>query len=185
MNEHYGTSHKGKAYLSSKPILVLLAMSLGIIIYMAIPKTWEEAVTQKEDGSYGLSKTWERTVTRKVEKIKKHRLYALIATNDGYFECAHSLVGKFYLKAGEIYRYGTTGETTIGRGYSEIWLIRNNLSFKIILEGNLTLVMAEQAALIGSYPLMPENMLRPLPGDELAKPYWFRLVIPPGNKSLD
>jgi hypothetical protein len=109
----------------------------------------------------------------------------LLPINNGYFECAHSPSGRFYLKTGEIYRYGTTGETTVGRGYSETWLIRNNLSFKIILEGNLALVLAEQTALIGSYPLLPENMLRPLSGDELAKPYWFRLVIPPGNKSLD
>jgi hypothetical protein len=98
VNEHYDTSTRAKAQFSPKSILVLLAISLNVIIYMAIPKTWEEAVTQKEDGSYGLSKIWEKTITRKVEKIKKHRLYMLVAAQNGYFECKQSPVGRFYLK---------------------------------------------------------------------------------------
>jgi hypothetical protein len=93
--------------------------------------------------------------------------------------------GKILFEKGEIYRYGTTGETTVSRGYSETWLIKNSLNFEVVMEGNLELVLIEQAKLIGLYAILPENLLRPLAGDELAKPYWFRLVIPPGNKSLD
>jgi len=165
--------------------LILIISTIGFVILMAIPKTWEEAVTQQDDGSFRLSKKWERAIWRKEEKIKKHRLYVLVAIQNGYFDCPHSPTGKFYLKEGEIYRYGTTGESTVGRGYSETWLIKNNLTFKVIMEGDLTTVTLAQTTLIGQYPLLPENMQRPLPGDELAKPYWFRLVLPPGNKSLD
>lgn len=164
---------------------ILIISTIGFGIFMAIPKTWEEAVTLQEDGSYRLSEKWEKTILRKKKKIKKHRLYVLVATQNGYFDCPHSPTGKFYLKKGEIYRYGTTGETTVGRGYSETWLIKNNLTFKVIMEGDLATVTLAQTTLIGQYPLLPENMQRPLPGDELAKPYWFRLVLPPGNKSLD
>lgn len=164
---------------------ILIISLVGFVLFMAIPKTWEEAVSQQEDGSYRLSKKWERVISRKEEKIKKHRLYILMAIRNGYFDCSHSPTGKFYLKGGEIYRYGTTGETTVSRGYSETWLIKNNLTFKVIMESDLTTITLAQTTLIGQYPLLPENMQRPLPGKELAKPYWFRLVLPPGNKSLD
>lgn len=165
--------------------LILTLGLIGFAIFMAIPKSWEEAVTLQDDGTYRLSKKWEKTILRKQEKIKKHRLYVLVATKSGYFDCPHSATGKFYLNVGEVYRYGTTGETTVSRGYSETWLIKNNLTFKVIMEGDLATVTAEQAKLIGQYPLLPENMQRPLPGEESAKPYWFKLVLPPGNKSLD
>jgi hypothetical protein len=152
---------------------------------MAIPKSWEEAVKLQEDGTFRLSKKWEETILRKQGKIRKHRLYMLLATQPGYFDCPYSITGKFYLNMGEVYRYGTTGETTVTRGYSETWLIKNKLTFKVIMEGDLATVTAEQTKLIGHYLLLPENMLRPLPSEASAKPYWFRLVLPPGNKSFD
>jgi hypothetical protein len=186
MSEIYGASASQKGrFTHNALVFIITGLCLGIIIYMAIPKTWEEAVTQKEDGSYGLSKTWDKTVTRKVEKIRKHRLYALVATNNGYFECAHSPTGRFYLNRDEVYRYGTTGSSFSKRGYSQDWLAKHNLTLFRLMDGDLTTVLARQTTLIGSYPLLPENMSRPLPGDNKATPSWFRLVLPPGNKSLD
>lgn len=164
---------------------IVISGLIGIAIFMAIPKSWEEAVTQQDDGTYRLSKQWEETILRKQRKVRKHRLYVLVATQTGFFDCPYSETGKFYLNAGEVYRFGTTGETTVGRGYSETWLIKNNLTFKVIMEGDLATVTAEQTNLIGHYPLLSENMQRPLPAEASAKPYWFRLVLPPGNKSLD
>lgn len=165
--------------------LILIISLVGFVIFMSIPKTWEEAVTQQEDGSYRLSKKWERAILRKQEKIKKHRLYALVAIQNGYFDCPHSPTGKFYLNGEEIYRYGTTGDTFAARGYSQKWLAANNLTLISIMEGDLATIVAEQTKLIGSYVLLPENLQRPLPGKANAKPYWYRLVLPPGNKSLD
>lgn len=164
--------------------ILIIALAVFLII-MSIPKTWEEAVVQKENGSYGLSEKWEKTILRKQEKIRKHRLYMLVANTDGYFHCAHSPSGKFYLKAGEVYRYGTTGDTFAARGYSQKWLADNNLILITIMEADLATVIAAQTALIGSYALLPENLQRPLPSEASAKPYWYRLVLPPGNKSLD
>lgn len=51
---------------------ILIIVLGGFLIVMSIPKTWEEAVVQKEDGSYGLSEKWEKTILRKQEKIQKH-----------------------------------------------------------------------------------------------------------------
>jgi hypothetical protein len=112
-------------------------------------------------------------------------LYALVAINNGYFECAHSPTGRFYLKGNEVYKYGTTGDSFSARGYSSNWLIKHNLALLELMKGDLTTVLTEQAILIGSYALLPENTKRPLVGDSKATPNWFRLVLPPGNKSLD
>lgn len=165
--------------------LILIFCLVGFVISMAIPKSWEEVVTKQDDGSYRLSKKWEKTILRKQEKIRKHRLYVLVASTNGYFQCPHSPSGKFYLKADEVYRYGTTGETFAARGYSKRWLAINNLTLISIMEDDLATVLAEQAFLIGSYALLPENLQRPLANEANAKLYWYRLVLPPGNKSLD
>lgn len=164
---------------------ILIFCLAGFAIFMAIPKTWEEAVTLQEDGTYRLSKKWEETISRKQGKIRKHRLYVLVANTNGYFQCPHSPSGKFFLKAGEVYTYGTTGETFAARGYSKRWLAIHNLTLISIMEGDLAMVVAEQASLIGSYALLPENLKRPLANKANATPYWYRLVLTPGNKSLD
>lgn len=164
---------------------ILIISLVGFGIFMAIPKTWEEAVTLQEDGSYRLSEKWEKTILRKQNKTEKHRLYMLVASTNGYFQCDHSPSGKFYLNAGEVYRYGTTGDTFSARGYSKKWLAKNNLTLIFIMEGDLATVMAAQTTLIGSYALLPENLRRPLSSEAGAKSYWYRLVLPPGNKSLD
>jgi hypothetical protein len=173
-NPHYGIWY-----------FILTLGLIGFTVFMAIPKSWEEAVTQQDDGTYRLSKKWEETILRKQRKVRKHRLYVLVASTNGYFQCPHSPTGKFYLKAGEVYRYGTTGETFAARGYSKRWLAVHNLTLISIMEGDLATVVAEQTLLIGSYPLLPENLQRPLTSDLNATPYWYRLVLPPGNKSLD
>jgi hypothetical protein len=164
---------------------IMIISLVGFGLFMAVPKTWEEAVTLQEDGSYRLSEKWEKTILRKQKKTERHRLYMLVASTNGYFQCAHSPSGKFYLNAGEVYRYGTTGDTFSARGYSQKWLARNNLTLIFIIEGDLATVMAAQTTLIGNYALLPENLRRPLPSEASSKPYWYRLVLPPGNKSLD
>ena len=104
--------------------LFLIFCLVGFAIFMTIPKSWDEAVTLQEDGTYRLSKKWEKAILRKQEKVRKHRLYVLVASTNGYFQCPHSPSGKFYLKADAVYRYGTTGETFAARGYSKRWLAR-------------------------------------------------------------
>jgi len=61
----------------------------------------------------------------------------------------------------------------------------NNLTLISIMEDDLATVVAEQASLIGSYALLPENLQRPLANEANARLYGYRLVLPPGNKSLD
>ena len=163
-----------------------LAFSMAIFWVTQIPKSWDEATTEQEDGSYALSADWAQSVAKKQEKIANHELYMLVAAHNGYYFCKHCpLGGRFFLYAGEVYRYGTTGNGKSGRGYSDNWLAKQKLSYVHLQYGDLATIMAEQTALIGSYALHPENMKRPMPGSTGAKNYWYRLVLPPGNNSLD
>jgi hypothetical protein len=49
MSEIYGASPSQKGrFTHNALVFIIIGLCLGIIIYMAIPKTWEEAVTQKK-----------------------------------------------------------------------------------------------------------------------------------------
>ncbi|MEM9884356.1 MAG: hypothetical protein AAF849_00570 [Bacteroidota bacterium] len=160
-------------------------LAIVLFIYLAIPKDWQDATTTNEDGSVSLSEEWEKTIAEKQEQYAQHELYMLTAINAGYFLCKHCPTGKFYLNLGEVYRYGTTGIGQNKRGFSRQWLNDKRLNFVIIMKGDIATVKAEEAALIGGYAILPENLARPLAGSTKAKPYWYRLVLPAGNNSLD
>lgn len=170
--------------LSPGSLLIDLLITT-LIIYMAIPKSWEEATRTAPDGSVTLADDWARAIEKKKEKIEKHDLYMLVAARDGYFICKHCPTGKFFLKDGEVYRYGTTGDGQQGRGYNREWLSNNGLGYIRLLTADLTTVKIAQTNYIGLYAILPENLNRPLPTSSKAWPYWYRLVIPPGNNSLD
>lgn len=175
------TKSNGRSY--SHILFALLAIAL--FIYLAIPKDWQDATRTNKDGSVSLSEEWEKTITEKQEQYTEHELYKLTAARKGYFQCKHCPTGNFYLNKGEVYRYGTTGVGQNRRGFNQQWLNDKRLNYIIILKGDITIVKAEEAGLIGSYAILPENLSRPLSGSSKSKPYWYRLVLPPGNNSLD
>ena len=109
----------------------------------------------------------------------------LVAAKDGNFLCKHCPTGSFFLKKGEIYRYGTTGNSKSGRGYYDPWLSRKMLTYVHILSGDIATVRIQETNLIGTYSIHPENLARPSINSKKAKPYWYRLVLPPGNNRLD
>lgn len=165
-------------------IIIGLLFTLTIL-YMSIPKSWEEATQTGSDGSISLSDDWSRTIERKKSKYEIHELYMLVATRNGNFLCKHCPTGSFYLNTGEVYRYGTTGNHKGGRGYTDLWLAESNLTFVNIMIADLTTVKIAEANLIGTYTLHPENLKRPILNAPKSKLYWYRLVIPPGNNRLD
>jgi len=171
---------------SSKSILpITFLFIISALILMAIPKSWKAATKETTDGNISLSKEWAETITKKQDSHANQELYMLTAARNGYFLCKHCPTGKFFLKAGEVYRYGITGGGKAKRGYSDSWLARSGLNYILLQKGNLAAIKTEETALIGSYALHPENLLRPLTGKPAAKLNWYRLVLPPGNNSLD
>lgn len=152
-------------------LTLLSIMAVICIIWMAIPKSWEEASKEKKDGDYDMSDAWREAMEEKKEKIKNHELYMLVASENGMYLCNHCPTGKFFLFAGEVYRYGTTGNSEVGRGYNENWKNANKLSYFTIFRGDQTSVKIKQAEYIATYVLQPENLNRPLSSDPKAKAY--------------
>ena len=169
---------------SSKGLFIFLGLLISILI-MSIPKSWQEATEENEKGELSLSKSWAESVGKKVEQHQQHELYMLVATRDGNYLCQHCSTTQFFLKAGEVYRYGTTGLGQQGRGYTESWVNRHQLNYYHLATGDVATIKSKEALLIGNYVLLPENVARPLQGTAQAKSYWHRLVLPPGNNSLD
>ncbi|PHN01143.1 hypothetical protein [Flavilitoribacter nigricans] len=166
--------------------LILVGLLItGIFIYMSIPKKWEDATKVGDDGAVTLSDDWAGTVERKQDQYANQELYALTAVIDSYFLCQHCPTGKFFLKTGEIYRYGTTGITQNKRGFNEKWLNRHKLNYVYLQMGDLATIKTREAALIGAYAVLPENLARPISSSPEARAYWYRLVLPPGNNSLE
>lgn len=166
-------------------LLALGVLCSGFLVLMALPKSWEASVQQNEDGSYSLSKARQEAIDQKKERILQHELYMLVASQDGKYLCKHCLNRRFHLNKGEIYRYGTTGYGSSGRGYTHDWLAENKLSYIRISIGDEANMKIIEAELIGSYPLHPDNMRRPLLKGSNATKEWYRLSLPPGNNSLN
>ena len=167
-------------------LIIMGIITTGIIIYLAsIPKKWEKVATSNPDGSYSLTDDWVGTIDRKIEQYDNQQLYVLTAIRDGYYYCKHCPTGKFFLKEYEVYKYGITGIGPKDRGYSENWLSKKGLNYTVLTTGHLTVLKSQETTLIGAYAILPENVDRPLLGNQKAKLNWYRLVIPPGNNSLE
>lgn len=175
------TKSNGRSYSH----ILFALLTIALFIYLAIPKDWQDATRTNEDGSVSLSEEWEKTITEKQEQYAEHELYMLAAASSGYFLCKHCPTGKFYLNKGEVYRYGTTGIGQSKRGFNREWLNTYHLNYFLLMKGDITVIKTEEAALIGGYAILPENLARPLSGSSQSKSYWYRLVLPPGNNSLD
>jgi hypothetical protein len=79
--------------------LILLGMLISLtFLYMSIPKSWEEAVKTRDDGSLTHSDSWARSIERKKSRYEVHDLYMLVAAKDSYFVCKHCPTGSFFLK---------------------------------------------------------------------------------------
>ena len=60
-------------------LTLLGVLAVLCIIWMAIPKLWEEATKEMKDGGYERSDAWQVALDRKTEKIENHELYMLVA----------------------------------------------------------------------------------------------------------
>jgi len=134
----------------------------------------------------GLEWWREKKYNDNVDKIwREHHLpvceqYALKARKSGWYPC-FNCNGKetIYLNAGEVWRYGMTGEGGKDARYpSKVYFNQNSIKMtdKLLLyetqfRGTKEQCLIEEQRKIFSYPLLPECQLRN-----------FKLDRPPGNK---
>lgn len=149
------------------------------IIAFAYEK-WSDFAHQKPDGTTELKESRKRQLNDKVKRMRERcEVYSLRAKADGMYECLHCPQGVFYLKKHEVWKYGRTIQKN---RYKEPYIKRMNVYKKTEYMGNCQTAMEMEVTLIGKYPLIPENMARPIK-PKPSEPYRFRLARPPGNLS--
>lgn len=139
-------------------LAVLLA---GIVLY---PKMdFEEG-----DKAPKLHPKEEEKLQKRLREIDDSEQYALVAKSDGWYPCLHSGRTTFYLKAGEVWKYGVTSKGQFGR-YASDFLVRNNVSYNLQFKGTFSECLKQEQIKLFNYRYLPENLARS-PDERLARP---------------
>ncbi len=154
--------------------LFLLGVITTICLFAKILK-WNDVVSVDENGKLQLTDERKQAVSDRHDRLDNAELYMLIAEVDGYFECPSCPLGthkrgKYFLKAGEVYKYGVTIQKK--DRYTESELNRWRLTYVDLDRGSDTAMKKKETTLIAEYALHPENLKR--------SEKW-RLAIPPGS----
>lgn len=105
---------------------------------------------------------------KRLREIDDSEQYALVARNNGWYPCLHSGRTTFYLKAGEVWKYGVTSKGQFGR-YSSSFLFKNKVFYVVQFKGNFSECLKQEQIRLFNYPNIPENLAR-LPGERLPRP---------------
>ena len=100
--------------------------------------------------------------------------YALTAGRNGWYPCLHSRRINFYLKTGEIWKYGVGGNGAFGR-FKATFLIKNKVSWITQYRGSFAQCLRQEQIRLFQYPNLPENLARP-PARQLPRPPYNPVV---------
>ena len=93
--------------------------------------------------------------------------YALTAGRNGWYPCLHSRRINYYLKTGEVWKYGV-GSGAFGR-FKATFLIKNKVSWITQYRGSFAQCLRREQIRLFQYPNLPENLARP-PARQLPRP---------------
>jgi len=125
---------------------------------------------QNDQQAPALSPKQDAKLQKKLKEIDEAEQYALLAAHDGLYTCLHSGRPVFYLKIGEVWKYGTTTKGELGR-YTASFLLKNNVVYIVQYKGNLAECLKQEQIKLFNYPFLPENLARPRPDQLIRPPY--------------
>ncbi len=111
---------------------------------------------------------------RRLNEIDDSEQYALVAKTDGWYPCLHSGRTAYYLKTGEVWKYGVTSKGQLGR-YSAMFFVQNKVSYIIEFKGSFSECLKREQIQLFHYPYLPENLARPL-SERLPRPPYNRIM---------
>lgn len=159
-----------------KLALVILAFAAIAAAYY----TFDDFVQEDDAGTLSLRETRQEAVQQKIDKNNEQaEQYVLIARADGLYPCKKCPGGQFFLLKGEIAKVGTTVNGSRGR-YPPNFLEDNRLDYIKEYQGDIREALNREIMRIASYPLLPENLNRPVqPTGGIPR---YRLGRPPMNE---
>lgn len=150
---------------TSKPFPLLIIGTAMLLVAIALfPKTslpWD-------NGAPVLSPQEEAKLQKRLKEIDDSEQYALLATEDGWYPCLHSGRKTFYLRAGEVWKYGITSKGKLGR-YTPSFMLKNKVSYIAQFQGNFAECLKQEQIKLYHYPYLPENLSRG-PSERLPRP---------------
>lgn len=133
-------------------VLLMLALGLALaLVYFSIG-TLDFAQ---------LSPLETQKLQKRLKEIDDSEQYALVAAVNGFYPCLHSGHKTYYLKTGEVWKYGVTSKGVLGR-YAASFLIQNRVSYIVQFKGNFAECLKQEQIKLFGYPYLPENQIRPL-----------------------
>lgn len=100
--------------------------------------------------------------------------YALTASRNGWYPCLHSRRIQFYLKTGEVWKYGVGGSGVFGR-FRATFLLKNKVSCIVQYRGSFAQCLRQEQLRLFGYRDLPENLARP-PARQLPRPPYNPIV---------
>ena len=116
----------------------------------------------------------QKNLEKRLKEIDDSEQYALVAITEGWYPCLHSGRTTYYLKAGEVWKYGVTSKGKLGR-YPITFLSENMVDYVVEFKGNYSECLKQEQIKLYSYPYLPENLAR-LPPDRLPRPPYNHIM---------
>lgn len=148
------------AYL---PLLLLGAAAILVAIAL-----FSKLIFEAKNEVPNLSPQEEAKLQKRLREIDDSEQYALLATVEGWYLCLHAGKTTYYLKAGEVWKYGVTSKGKFGR-YTASFLLKNKVSYIVQFKGNLSECLKQEQVKLFNYPNLPENLARQ-PSERLSRP---------------
>lgn len=145
-----------------------LPIFLGAAIFVVAVVLFSKMTFDEEGKLPKLNPQDEAKLQKRLNEIDDAEQYALVANENGWYPCNHPGRATFYLKAGEVWKYGTTTKGQFGR-YSIKYLKAMNVFYIIQFQGTVAECLKEEQRKLFNYPYLPENLARPVK-DRLPRP---------------
>ncbi|MCB0574999.1 MAG: hypothetical protein KDC61_10595 [Saprospiraceae bacterium] len=141
---------------------------IGVVLLLATIALFSKIDFQGENEVPKLSPEDKAKLEKRLREIDDSEQYALVARNKGWYPCLHSGRTTFYLKDGEVWKYGVTSKGQFGR-YSSSFLFKNKVFYVVQFKGNFSECLKQEQIRLFNYTNLPENLAR-LPGERLPRP---------------
>ncbi len=120
---------------------------------------WDDVAYIDDQGNAKLKPERIQEIQRKLKEFDEAEQYVLLARTDGWYSCPHCSKGSYYLKAGEVAKYGVTRKGESKR-YDADYIERMDMEYRVQFRGNYAECLKAELAQIAKYPLLPENLKR-------------------------
>jgi hypothetical protein len=143
-------------------------MLISVVVLLVIVARFSTTDFKEGNEAPVLSPKEAAKLDKRLREIDDAEQYALIANANGWYPCNHPGRPTFYLRTGEVWKYGSTTKGQLGR-YSFKFLEKMNVYYIVQFQGTISECLKEEQRKLFGYPYLPENLVRP-EKDRLPRP---------------